>query len=236
MVQILTTVLVSAIAWLVLAGGAMAADDTTGPTIDTSSLKPTYVRGQNALAAFSCDDPSGVASCDAIVKLDTSTAGDHALTLHARDTLGNTSTVTVHYLVVVPPLTLQVTLGAPPRFAPFVVGLEQDYTASTTATLTASSAASSFSVVDLSANQPGHLTNGPFALPSALRLQAASAAGSSHGAGTVSATPLPLLDYTAPVTEDVATLTYTQHVGASDVLRTGTYAKTLTFTLTATAP
>ena len=42
--------------------------------------------------------------------------------------------------------------------------------------------------------------------------------------------------YSAPVSNDVATIAFTQHIGANDALRTGTYAKTLTFTLSTTTP
>jgi hypothetical protein len=38
------------------------------------------------------------------------------------------------------------------------------------------------------------------------------------------------------VSNDAATVTFQQHVGANDALRTGRYAKTLTFTLSTTNP
>jgi hypothetical protein len=38
------------------------------------------------------------------------------------------------------------------------------------------------------------------------------------------------------VSNDAATVTFKQAIGASDALRTGTYWKTLTFTLSTTAP
>ena len=52
----------------------------------------------------------------------------------------------------------------------------------------------------------------------------------------MSGTPLTLLTYAGPVSQDVAAVTLTQDVGANDPLRTGTYAKTLTFTLSTTQP
>ena len=39
----------------------------------------------------------------------------------------------------------------------------------------------------------------------------------------------------APVSNDL-TVTFKQHIGANDALRTGTYSKTLTFTLSTTTP
>jgi hypothetical protein len=51
-----------------------------------------------------------------------------------------------------------------------------------------------------------------------------------------SAAPLNLLSYSAPVSADLVTLTFKQSIGASEGLRTGSYGKTLTFTLSTTAP
>ena len=42
--------------------------------------------------------------------------------------------------------------------------------------------------------------------------------------------------WTAPVSNDKVTLTFKQAIGANDALRTGTYSKTLTFTLSTTTP
>jgi hypothetical protein len=52
----------------------------------------------------------------------------------------------------------------------------------------------------------------------------------------VGAAPVPLLSYAGPVTHDPVALAFTQHIGAADPMRTGAYAKTLTFTLSTTAP
>jgi len=38
------------------------------------------------------------------------------------------------------------------------------------------------------------------------------------------------------VSNDTATITFSQAVGANEALRTGTYSKTLTFTLSTTTP
>jgi hypothetical protein len=42
--------------------------------------------------------------------------------------------------------------------------------------------------------------------------------------------------YTGPVTADVAALTFTQNLLATDTLRTGAYGKALTYTLSTTTP
>jgi hypothetical protein len=51
-----------------------------------------------------------------------------------------------------------------------------------------------------------------------------------------SALPAVAKTYAGPVSNDPATVTFTQRIGASDPLRTGTYSKTLTFTLSTTNP
>ena len=51
-----------------------------------------------------------------------------------------------------------------------------------------------------------------------------------------SAAPTTLLGYTAPVSNDNVALAFRQSIGANEALRTGTYSKTLTFTLSTTEP
>ena len=45
-----------------------------------------------------------------------------------------------------------------------------------------------------------------------------------------------LTTWNAPVSNDTVTVSFKQAIGATDALRTGTYAKTLTFTLSTTTP
>ena len=51
-----------------------------------------------------------------------------------------------------------------------------------------------------------------------------------------SASPLTLLTYGGPVSNDPVDAAFSSTIGATDALRTGTYAKTLTFTLSTTNP
>ena len=51
-----------------------------------------------------------------------------------------------------------------------------------------------------------------------------------------SASPLNLLTWSGPVSNDAVSLEFSQLVNANDPLRTGTYAKALTFTLSTTTP
>jgi hypothetical protein len=111
------------------------------------------------------------------------------------------------------PATLSLSLGPAASFGGFVPGVGKDYTAQTTANVisTAGDAALSFS-------DPGHLTNGAFSLPQPLQVTLSKAS------------------WTAPVSNDSVTIGFAQRINANDALRTGSYAKTLTFTLSTTTP
>jgi hypothetical protein len=93
-------------------------------------------------------------------------------------------------------------------------------------------------VADPSGTATGHLVNGAFSLPSALQAKAASPAGTGGNFADVggSANPTSLLTYAGPVSNDPVAVTFQQHIGNTDALRTGSYSKTLTFTLSTTNP
>jgi lysophospholipase L1-like esterase len=111
------------------------------------------------------------------------------------------------------PATLALTLGAAPTFGTFVPGVAREYTASTTATVTSTAADATLTTGD-----PGHLINGAFSLAQPLQVAIAPNA------------------WSGPVSNGVATLSFTQPIGADEPLRTGTYSRTLTFTLSTTSP
>jgi amidase len=111
------------------------------------------------------------------------------------------------------PATLSLTLGAAASFGPFTPGLDKTYSASTTASVisTAGDAA-------LSAGGPVRLANGAFSLPEALSVSAAPAA------------------WTGPVSNATVAISFSQHIGSTAALRTGTYSAAVTFTLSTTTP
>jgi predicted acyl esterase len=111
------------------------------------------------------------------------------------------------------PATLSLALGAPASFGAFTPGLAKDYTASTTANVISTAGDATLSV-----SEPGRLMNGAFALPSPLQVSIAPSS------------------WSAPVSNAAVAIGFTQHIGATDALRTGTYSKTLTFTLSTTSP
>ena len=70
----------------------------------------------------------------------------------------------------------------------------------------------------LTTSDPGHLMNGTFALEQPLRVE------------------LSPMQWSGPVSNGLVTITFKQAVGANEPLRTGSYTKTLTFTLSTTNP
>ena len=136
------------------------------------------------------------------------------------------------------PATLSVALGGPATFAPFVPGVARAYDATLSANVISSAGSATLSVSDPSATATGRLVNGAFSLPSPLQVRATSAGGTGGALANVggSASPTALLDYANPVANDVATVAFRQAIGAADALRTGTYGKTLTLTLSTTQP
>jgi hypothetical protein len=154
-------------------------------------------------------------------------AGAATLTATQADQTGNPSAASAPVAVTVPagatsttgtvggttPATLALTLGAPASFGPFTPGVDKTYTASSTANVVSSAGDATLSVSD-----PGHLENGAFSLPDPLQVS------------------LSKTSWTGPVSNDLVTIGFTQHVGANDALRTGSYSKTLTFTLSTTQP
>ena len=133
------------------------------------------------------------------------------------------------------PATLSLSLGAPASFGAFTPGVAQTYEASTTATVTSTAGDAALSVTDPSATATGHLVNGAFSLPQPLKVKAASAAGTGGDYADVGSSPT-VLSYGGPVSNDGATVSFQQSIAADDALRTGSYSKTLTFTLSTTQP
>ena len=113
------------------------------------------------------------------------------------------------------PATLSLALGAPASFGTFTPGDDRTYEATTTATVTSTAGWSPASSVS---PQPAYLANGAFTLSEALGVAFSKSA------------------WAAPVSNDPVTIRFSQHIGRLEPLRTGSYSKTLTFTLSTTNP
>jgi hypothetical protein len=136
------------------------------------------------------------------------------------------------------PASLSLKLDQAPSFSPFQPGVAADYSTTLTANVLSTAGDALLSVGDPSSTATGHLVNGAYSLASPLRAKATSPSGTGAGFADVagSAAPTPLLNYAGPATNDPVTLQFNQHIGATDPLRTGTYSKTLVFTLSTTSP
>ncbi len=161
---------------------------------------------------------------DASTKVDV--FGDKTFALGAGDTGGTV------------PATLSLSLGTPAAFGAFTPGVTRTYEAATTANVISTAGDALLSVADPSAQNTGHLVNGAFFLPQPLQARARNAANTGTAYNNVgsSASPLNLLTYSAPVSNDAVALQFSQLINSGDALRTGAYSKTLTFTLSTTNP
>jgi hypothetical protein len=111
------------------------------------------------------------------------------------------------------PATLALTLGPQANFGAFTPGVTKDYTTTTSANVISTAGDATLTVSD-----PGHLANGAFTLPQPLRVEFSKST------------------WSAPTSNEPVTITFRQLVNANDALRTGSYTRTLTFTLSTTTP
>src|SRR4029450_417755 len=119
------------------------------------------------------------------------------------------------------------TRGSPPRFGALTPDITKTYFANTTANVISTAGDALLSVSDPSSVGTGHLVNGAFVLPEPLQARARNATNTGTAYNNVgsSASPLNLLTWNGPVSNDALTLEFSQLVKANDPLRTGTYSK-----------
>ena len=128
------------------------------------------------------------------------------------------------------PATLALTVTGSAGFGAFTPGVARDYEASLAANITSTAGDAALSVADPAAASPGRLVNGALALSQPVQAAVTAAFAA------VSGTPLTIHTYGGPASNDPVTIRFKQAIGASEPLRTGSYSKTLTFTLSTTAP
>ena len=134
------------------------------------------------------------------------------------------------------PATLSLAVSGPASFGNFTPGVTRDYFASTSANVVSTAGEAVLSVADPSGT--ARLANGAFSLAQPLQARARNAAntGTAYNNVGTPAVPLNLLSYAGPISNDAVSLEFRQAIAANDPLRTGTYSKTLTFTLSTTQP
>jgi predicted extracellular nuclease len=130
------------------------------------------------------------------------------------------------------PATLALTIGNA-SFGPFTPAIARTYDASTTATVTSTGADAALSVIDASSTATGRLVNGTHALRSPVQV---SAAGGAFAPLRSDNGPLALAAWDEPISSRTVEIAFKQSIAQDEGLRTGAYAKTLTFTLSTTAP
>ena len=111
------------------------------------------------------------------------------------------------------PATLALTLGGPASFGAFTPGVAHEYTAQTTANVISTAGDAT-----LSASGPVSMKNGAFTLASPLGVEISPNS------------------WAGPVSNGPVAITFRQSIGANEPLRTGTYAATVTFSLSTTTP
>jgi hypothetical protein len=173
--------------------------------------------------------------------------GHHEIKWFAQDIKGNTSEVQSQKFLIGPegtvsgevPATLALTVGTGSLGA-FQAGVARAYETSMAANVVSTAGEATLSVTDPSSTATGRLINGPFSLPQPLEFKASSTAGGPGLAyaplSSTPGTPVNLLSYGGPTSNDQVAIGVRQAIGANDALRTGLYSKTLTFTLSTNSP
>jgi hypothetical protein len=207
----------------------------------TSTNKPATCQRAGGTAGPP-PSPSPPARAPWTVSCTFDTPGTYAFNCQVHPTMTGTINVTGDSKTTAPagnvPATLSLGIGTSASLGTFVLGVATDYLATVNANVTSSAGDATLTVVDPSAIAPGHLVNGTYVMAQALQVKATNAANPNTAYAPVpaAASPLTLLTWGGPVANDAVVVGFKQPIGANDPLRTGTYAKTLTFTLSTTAP
>ena len=214
----------------------------------TDGSTPTVVDCVNPTGSTRCYSNQGPRRPGEVLTL--SALGAHTIKWMSVDIKGNQEAVQSQRLLVAAddaegnvggtvPATLALSLGAPAIVQPVHAGHRlRDYTASTTANVISTAGNAVLSVADPSSNNTGKLVNGAFSLAQPLQVAASSLSGTGGAFAPVggSASPTSVLTYAGPTSNDPVTLDFKQTIGRTEPLRTGSYSKTLTFTLSTTQP
>jgi hypothetical protein len=207
----------------------------------TSALKPAcQVAGTTPNPPYTAPSPPSVAPWTASCRFDT--PGTYSFVCQIHRTMTGTIDVVG---TSVPgasggyvPATLSLGIGAGASLGTFAVGIPADYTATVGATVTSTAGNAALTAADPSPTATGHLVNGAYALAQPLQLRATDAANPSTAFVPLPGAdrPAQLLSWAGPVSNDPVAVDFKQSIGATDPLRTGTYAKTVVLTLTTTDP
>jgi hypothetical protein len=207
----------------------------------TSALKPTcQIAGTTTLnPPYTVPNPPRGPSWTAGCRFDTPGVYSFVCQIHSTMTgtiavVGTSVTSPVSGAV---PATLSLALGnTAAGLGNFALGVAAEYGTSLPATVTSTAGDATLTAADPSADAPGHLVNGDYALAQPLQLRATNPANPAMPFAPLSGSASPLLTWAGPVTNDPVTVEFKQPIGAADPLRSGTYAKSVVFTLTTGQP
>jgi hypothetical protein len=118
----------------------------------------------------------------------------------------------------------------------FIPGVANTYQTSVAAAVTSSGADATLTASDPSTTSPGDLVNGTFALSTPLQVAATNSSVLSPTYSPLSGTPVTLLSYSSPVASDPVQLDFEQSISATQALRSGSYSKTVLFTVSTDTP
>jgi plastocyanin len=185
-------------------------------------------------ATFAVPTPAGRAPWSASCRFDTPGTYPFVCQVHSnmRATVIVAPTAEVSGTV---PATLALTLGPSANLGQFQLAVAADYTATLPATVTSTAGDAKLTVNDPSATATGHLVNGTYAMPQPLQVKATNAANPATAFASVE-NPVTLLTWGGPVSSEAVQISFKQSIAVNDALRTGSYAKTLMFTLSTTNP
>lgn len=230
------------------------AGDSVAPTITVPTPTATISRpivgeriglDRRVPIDFACTDAT---SCTATVDgtpiadgdlLPTSSLGTHNIVVTASNG-GTSSTASRSYTVVIPTVSLAISgsgelINNGLGFRPSDTNL--DYTGSLTLSVTSDAGPSTVTVQDLG-DDPGYLINPAQGTPGLLQSKLEARVGAA-GYEAIGRAPLFLTTLSDPITGPTLQTTSVdirQKIAANEPLRSGTYGKTLTFTVLATGP
>jgi hypothetical protein len=235
---------------------AAFAPDSEGAAIDIAGITAgqQFKVGSKFTPTFTCTDAGGVDSCTGTsatgAEVTNTSLGNKTFKVTAVDASGNITTKEVAYSVNSVDFTGNVASGGVDStmaltlpatgasFGTFVPGTAREYLASATAQITSTAGDATLSVSDAATTGTGRLVNGTAALTNPLQVFATATQGTALAGGNVGGTAAPtqLISFAAPQTNRNTTLTFRQNITGTETLRSGSYGKTLTFTLSTTAP
>jgi len=229
-------------------GGATAADfaivsqNCQGATLAPAVPDDPATEANEAIPAGTCTVNVGFkptrTNYTSVARLQVNSNSDNAVErvlLSGRSTGDSLNTIGGN---VDPTLGLQISPGA--SFGTFVPATARTYETAASALVTSTAGDATLTVTDQDTVAPGRLVNGTFALSQPLNIRALNGSQTTAQFAPLPATagtPMTLIGYAAPTFgADTVTIGFRQAIVATEQLRTGSYTKTLTFTLSTTAP